>query len=109
RVECAAMDAATGSTTHARTDESDAAPRTREWVWMLRVLAVVVVFAVITVARSRQVAVPFRDPHGKLFTHKILSTADSLLVFVAADVVVRGIRARRRGTSWWAAARARWT
>jgi hypothetical protein len=103
------MDAATGSTTQARTGESDAGPATREWVWMLRVLAVVVVFAVVAVARSRQVDVPFRDPHGKLFSHKILSTAGMLLAFVAADVVVRWLRGRRHGTSLWVAARSRWT
>jgi hypothetical protein len=103
------MDAATGSTTQARTGESDAGPATREWVWMLRVLAVVVVFAVVAVARSRQVDVPFRDPHGKLFSHKILSTAGMLLAFVAADVVVRWLRGRRHGTSLWVTARSRWT
>lgn len=103
------MDVAPRSTTQARTEESGAGSETREWGWMLRVLALVVVFAVIAVARSRQVDVPFRDPGGKLFAHKILSTAEMLLVFVIADVAVRWWRGRRHGTSLWAAARARWT
>jgi hypothetical protein len=76
---------------------------------MLRVIAVVAIFAVVAAARSRQVDVPFRDPQGKLFTHKILGTAELLLAFVAADVLLRWVRARRHGTSLWAAARTRWT
>ena len=103
------MDAATGSTTQARAEGSDAGPTSREWVWMLRVVTVVVVFAGIAIARSRQVDVPFRDPHGKLFTHKILSTAAMLLGFVAADIVVRWLRRRKHGTSLWTTARTRWT
>jgi hypothetical protein len=86
----------------------DAAP-TREWVWMLRVLAVVVVFAVIAIARSRQVDVPFRDPHGKLFSHKILSTAQTLILFVLIDIAVRWLLGRTRGRSLWRTARTRWT
>lgn len=76
---------------------------------MLRVLAVVVVFGAIAIARSRQVDVPFHDPHGKLFQHKILSTAMALLVFVLIDILVRWLRGRRAGISLWQAARTRWT
>lgn len=103
------MDAATGSTTQARAEEPGARSEPREWVWMLRVLAVVVIFAVVAVARSRQVDVPFRDPHGKLFTRKILSTAELLLLFVAIDIGFRWIRGRRQGSTLWRTVRARWT
>jgi membrane-associated phospholipid phosphatase len=73
------------------------------------VLAIVVLFAIVAYARSRQVDIPFRDPHGKLFSHKIVSTAETLLLFVAGDIVVRWVRGRRRGISLWETARARWT
>ena len=64
------MDRAVSGTTETRAGAPDATSPAREWVWVLRVLAVVVVFAVVAIARSRQVDVPFRDPHGKLFTNK---------------------------------------
>jgi hypothetical protein len=87
----------------------DATSPARDWVWMLRVVAVVVVFAIIGFYRSRQVDIPFRDPHGKLFSHKIVSTAETLLLFVAVDIVVRWIRGRRQGRSLWQTIRTRWT
>jgi len=59
------------------------AERGSGWGWKLRVLALVLVFALITLTRSHLVDIPIKDPHGKLFTHKILSTAEMLLVFVA--------------------------
>jgi PAP2 superfamily protein len=86
----------------------DAAPA-REWWWTLRVLALVVVFAVIAIARSRQVDIPFRDPHGKLFSHKILSTAETLVLFVLIDIAARWILGRRQGQTLWQTTRARWT
>ena len=81
----------------------------REWGWVLRVLALVVAFAVVTYLRSRQVDVPLRDPHGKLFSAKILSTLETLLVFVAVDIVVRWLRGRAGGATLWRTARTRWT
>jgi hypothetical protein len=88
---------------------SDADASDRSWAWVLRVLAVVVVFGAIAVARSRHVDIPFRDPHGKLFSHKILSTTWALLALVVVDIVVRWTRVRRQGVSLWRATRARWT
>jgi hypothetical protein len=82
---------------------------THEWWWLVRVLALVVVFLAVTVARSRQVDIPFRDPSGKLFAHKILSTAGTLVVFVVVDVVARWLLGRREGRSLWQTARTRWT
>jgi len=81
----------------------------REWGWILRVLALVVAFTLMAVFRSRQVDVPFRDPHGKLFSEKLLSTLEILVVFVAVDIVVRWLRDRARGTTLWRTARTRWT
>jgi hypothetical protein len=64
---------------------------------------------VVAALRSRQVDVPFRDPHGKLFSAKIVSTAETLLVFVAVDILVRWLRGRASGATLWRTARTRWT
>jgi hypothetical protein len=97
-------------TAQARAGAPEPAPPVREWLWVLRVLALVAVFGVIAIARSRQVDVPFRDPHGKLFASKIVSTSQTLLVFVVIDVVVRWLRDRRSSpTSLWQTVRTRWT
>ena len=103
------MDITGSPTTEARADADDATSPGREWAWKLRVLAIVVVFAIIAIARSRQVDIPFRDPHGKLFSSKIVSTAEILLLFVAIDIAVRWFRGRGQGRSLWQTARTRWT
>jgi hypothetical protein len=79
------------------------------WAWKLRVLALVVGFAAIAWARSRQVDIPIKDPHGKLFRAKLPDTAEMLLVFVAVDVVVRWLRGRRDGATLWSTVSTRWT
>jgi hypothetical protein len=96
-------------TTQARPGAPEPTSPPGEWLWVARVLVLVVVFGVVAIARSRQVDVPFRDPGGKLFASKILSTAALLLLFVVLDIVVRWLRARRGGTSLWQTARTRWT
>jgi membrane-associated phospholipid phosphatase len=103
------MDTTGSRTAEAPAYADDASSRARDWVWMLRVAAVVVVFAAIAFFRSRQVDIPFRDPSGKLFAHKILSTAEILLLFVVVDVVVRWLRGRGQGRSLWQTVRTRWT
>jgi hypothetical protein len=65
--------------------------------------------AAITWARSRQVDIPFKDPHGKLFRAKLPDTAEMLLLFVAIDVVVRWLRGRRGGATLWSTVSTRWT
>jgi hypothetical protein len=94
--------------TQAETPAHDGVSR-HEWGWVLRVLALVVAFTLVAAFRSRQVDVPFRDPHGKLFSAKLLSTAEVLLVFVAVDIVIRWLRGRSSGTTLWRTARTRWT
>jgi membrane-associated phospholipid phosphatase len=103
------MDITDSRTDAATAYSDDAASAGRDWFWMVRVVAVVVVFAIIAFIRSRQVDIPFRDPHGKLFAHKIVSTAETLLAAVLIDIVVRWIRGRREGRSLWQTARTRWT
>jgi len=88
-------------------EDHDAPVADRAWMW--RVVAVVAVFGAVALLRSRQVDIPFRDPHGKLFRAKLPDTALLLLAFAAADVVVRWLRTRREGRSLWSVARTRWT
>jgi hypothetical protein len=80
-----------------------------DWRWLLRVLALTVAFALVTWARSRQVDVPLRDPHGKLFRAKLPSTAEMLLAFVIVDILVRWVRNRSSGATLWTTIRDRWT
>jgi len=103
------METPGSQTAEATAYAGDVTSPAREWVWMLRVLAVVVVFAAVAFFRSHQVDIPFRDPSGKLFAHKILSTAETLVLFVVVDVVVRWFRGRREGRSLWQTIRTRWT
>jgi len=76
---------------------------------MLRVVAVVAVFAGVAIARSRQVDIPFRDPHGKLFSHKIVSTAETLVAAVLLDIMVRWYVDRKQGGSLRRTVLQRWT
>ena len=77
------------------TSRRNGAERGSPWAWKLRVLALVVAFAAVAWARSRQVDIPFKDPHGKLFRAKIVDTAEILLLFILVDIVVRWLRGRR--------------
>jgi len=80
------------------------------WAWKLRVLAIVLVFAGITWARSRHVDIPIKDPHGKLFRTKLIDMGEMLVLFVAIDVVVRWLRGRRDGgATFWSTLSTRWT
>ena len=96
--------------TGTRTDlAAEPAENGSPWAWKLRVLALVLAFAAVTWARSRQVDIPFKDPHGKLFRAKLPDTAEMLLLFVVADVLVRWLRGRRDGATLWSTIRTRWT
>jgi hypothetical protein len=64
--------------------------------WFWRVWAVVVVFAALTVARSIQIGIPLRDPHGSIFLSRIGISLAMLLVYAATDAA---LRARRQGLS----------
>ena len=99
--------------TTAAGERTDAPERRAEpdsgWGWMLRVVALVAAFAVVAWARSRQVDIPFKDPHGKLFRAKLPDTAMFLLVAVVIDIAVRWLRGRRQGVGLWSTVRGRWT
>jgi hypothetical protein len=69
--------------------------------WVAPLWGVVVLFAVVTFVRSRQVDLPMRDPGGTVFT---LRLATSLALFAVLVVVDSSVRAARRG---WSVARVR--
>lgn len=72
--------------------------------WLARMWCVVALFIMVTVAWSRHVGVPIRDPGGSMFVRRILLT---LLIFAVFAVVDATIRSDRR----WAVAaqlRSRW-
>jgi hypothetical protein len=97
------------TTTGSRVGVPHESPWRSDWRWLLRVLALVVVFALVTVARSRAIDIPLRDPHGKLFRAKLPNTAEMLLAFVIVDILVRWVRTRSSGTTLWHTIRDRWT
>ncbi|MGZ4474969.1 MAG: phosphatase PAP2 family protein [Nocardioides sp.] len=68
----------------------------------------VVVFGLIAVARSHQVDVPFRDPHGKMFARKLLGAVWIFVVLSIADVAIRWWRAGRGAAAMRAVVRTRW-
>ena len=73
--------------------------------------ATVVVFGLIAVLRSHQVDVPFRDPHGRMFAHKLLGALWAFVALSAVDVVVRWWRTGRGGrdlATMRAVVRVRW-
>jgi membrane-associated phospholipid phosphatase len=75
----------------------------------VRVWAIVVAFALVTLARSEQVGVGLRDPDGQMFRGRLTSAVGLLLALIAADAIVRTIRA---GWSWRGlleALRSRWS
>jgi hypothetical protein len=67
-----------------------------DYRWLIPVWVVVALFATVAEVRSRQVDIPFRDPHGEIFVSRI---ALSLVLFVALAVVDAGIRTGRQGGS----------
>ena len=73
----------------------EAAPEKGDRAWIWRVLALVAVFVVIALLRSRQVDIPFRDPHGKLFRAKLPDTALIVVILIGIDILVRWLRSRR--------------
>jgi membrane-associated phospholipid phosphatase len=62
--------------------------------WVAGVWILVAVFAFLTALRSRQVGIPFRDPHGAIFGSRI---AISLGLLVLLAVVDAGVRTGRQG------------
>ncbi|MEP7088838.1 MAG: phosphatase PAP2 family protein [Nocardioidaceae bacterium] len=90
-------------------DDSDTGPEARDWTWIAPVWVLVALFVVVTTVRSRIVGIPFRDPHGSVFSSRFALSLGLFMVLAVGDAAVR---TGRRG---WTASRAagvlarRWT
>lgn len=76
---------------------------------LLRLWLLTVVFVVVGLLRSHQVDVPFRDPGGAWFVHRIGLTAALFTGFVILESVLRSTRGHRGLPDLVRGARTRWT
>jgi membrane-associated phospholipid phosphatase len=76
--------------------------------WVLRVWVVVAVFATVTVARSRHVGIPLRDPHGEILRSRLVISAALFVLLALADAVVRSRRRRNGLTEVGSVLKERW-
>ena len=85
----------TGSqpTPAAAIDDLDAAPEPRgRYLWWAGIWIIAAAFGVVTAVKSEAVDIPLRDPSGAMFRGRLVSMAVLLVVFAAADVVIRAVR-----------------
>jgi hypothetical protein len=78
------------------------------WLRAARLWAVVAGFVGIAVARSVQVGIPFRDPHGAFLVSRVLVTLLVFLGLLALDGLLRAGRPRNLRRVW-STIRGRWT
>lgn len=83
--------------------------RERQYWWLLRVWVLVVAFAAVAVARSLQVGIPFRDPHGEILRSRLAISAGILVALAVVDAVARTGRRGRSVRRVAAQLRAKWT
>ena len=77
--------------------------------WVAPVWVVVALFAVVTVARSVQVGIGLRDPHGAIFVSRVALSLGLLLVLAGTEAVVRTRLAGLRLRAVPQVLRRRWT
>ncbi len=77
--------------------------------WVVGVWAVVAGFATLTLLWSWHVDLPLRDPEGKMFRGRLTTALISAALLVAAQAVVRSLRARRSLQGVPEALRAHWS
>ena len=97
-----------GALSGAVTDVESAQELRTEWRRAARLWAVVACFAVLGIARSIQVGVPFRDPEGAWLLSRVELTAGIFLGLVVLDGLLRSPN-RRSWRAFAATIRARWT
>ena len=83
------------------------APRSAWWR-AARLWAVVACFLGVGIARSIEVGIPFRDPHGAFLTSRILLTRPIFLGLLILDGLIRAGSPRTVGRVW-STVRNRWT
>ena len=77
--------------------------------WVVRVWAVVVLFAVVTAARSVQVGIGVRDPHGAILVSRVALSLGLLVLLAVGEAAVRVGRSGLRPRTLLVALRHRWT
>lgn len=77
--------------------------------WQLRLWLLTVVFGLVAIARSVQLGIGFRDPHGGLFVSRVLQSVGILVVLAIADAVRRTPAGTRSVRTVVATVRGRWT
>ena len=100
------MSALQQASTHPLRTDSEA-PRSA-WFRTARLWAVVACFVGVGIARSVQVGIPFRDPHGAFLVSRVLLTLCIFLGLVILDGLIRADHPRTVGRVW-ATVRLRWT
>lgn len=76
--------------------------------WLLRMWAIALVFAAVTLWRSSVVGIPVRDPGGEIFRVRIAITAGTFVVLALLDAVRRVPRGQRAPRSVLETLRRRW-
>jgi PAP2 superfamily protein len=76
--------------------------------WLSGVWAVVLAFALTTAAWSHHVGIPLRDPDGRMFSHRLASAVVLFGLLVAADALVRSLRATGSVRGAFTTLRLRW-
>lgn len=82
-------------------------PEDRRWV--TRVWVVVALFALVTAARSVQVGIGVRDPHGAIFVSRVGLSLGLLVLLAVGDAAVRLGWSRLRPRALLRVLRQRWT
>jgi membrane-associated phospholipid phosphatase len=77
-------------------------------VLALRLWIVAAGFAVVAIARSIAVGIPFRDPGGDFFVTRVAITIGLFVGFATIEAVVRTPRGSRSASNLWATFRRRW-
>ncbi|MGI9155019.1 MAG: phosphatase PAP2 family protein [Marmoricola sp.] len=77
--------------------------------WLVRVWVLVVMFALVAMARSSHVGIPFRDVHGEIFRSRIAVSLGLFAVLAVIDASLRVGRRRWTVSRTVTALRERWT
>ena len=77
--------------------------------WVVRVWTVVVLFALVTAARSLQVGIGVRDPHGAVFVSRVALSLGLLVLLAVGEAAVRTGRRDLRPRTLLVALQRRWT
>ena len=93
-----------------RIDAAPALSRLREDArWLVPVWLVVGAFACLAIARSIQVGIAFKDPHGDILATRVAISLAFLVFYALLDVAWRMRRARIPWRLTWHELRSRWT